>query len=1157
MHFEDFVIQITSQQNVGFVVKVLKSPAGEGAGGLHLPYADEQLAELVSALEQTVRGGTATRDAGSHGRAPMRDLTPSGHFRATPAPSFQQLGDALYRAIFSDQIRTLYDQSLGSLGATPGTGLRIKLKLDPADHRLANLHSLPWEMLHRTETQDFLGLNRASPIVRYLDVPRPAPVIPLPEVMRILVIISSPSGLAPLDLERERRNLVAILGQERSIEPVFLERASVGALRQALLEQEFHGLHFMGHGGFDERVGEGVLYFEAPDGGPDSVTGQALATKLKDFHSLGLIFLNACNTARAAGERGVNPFSGVANALVLGGLPAVLAMQFPISDRAAIAFSEAFYRRLANGDSVDEAVTEGRQAVHSANPASMEWGTPVLFVRVPDGTVFQKSSSTVDRPPWKMWAGSIAGLVLTLSLVLSYGWLPFGGPASSYLADGRFQLVAGQAFVTTVDGLTGKLVTVDILPDGNMRLNFEFENTTEEDIDLDFHLARTYLADDEGHRYGVQVGTADIVPGETLSDLATGPSSETVRAGGKVSYSLDFPPPREGARELSVALASDRADVEFEFFNVSLEEVPEDLRTPRGQFVPEEGSETAELVTGATFESDIEGLDGNLARVELLQNQRMRWNLEFFNRSEQDQQISLRYDRIYLTDEHGTYYRVLGSSSAAYAKGNNAYRHLVQRAVKVEQWLEFEAPVDGARHFRLVLAGDEGQGAGFRDLETEVAQYPTEYSIPKPTSLVPSNNLLQQSIGFGNNQSGLETELTAIELRPQGALRWWFSFYNRTQRDLQLGLNYPRTYLADRTGQRYSVRRTDTLAGPKRSATFELRRGVKATHWMDFDMPPSSGTSLTVHLFSPRRSDAVFESFSVGPLKLPSEVVDSPAAKPAAVGAMSIATPFKTSIKGLDGMLTRAELPRPGRLRLYFELFNRSLSDHVIGFDYDATLFSDVEGVEYRVLASDTGASSGRYKKDLQVALKTEHWMELATPGGGERELKIALASYQPGDLVYAPLSVTLSLPASAAPATQATQPAASFVLLDGEQEMVCTLAGIKAKLETIDRRANGRLRWHFELVNTSTSSLEIGFNDSETYLSDNLGNTYKVLASDTNPRADAAKKVHRAVLPPGKRVHHWFEFSGPINQADTFIAVVASHDSSQLRFQPVTTTLK
>jgi hypothetical protein len=64
-------------------------------------------------------------------------------------------------------------------------------------------------------------------------------------------------------------------------------------------------------------------------------------------------------------------------------------MQLPISDQAAIAFSEAFYRRLGAGDPVDAAATEGRLAISRRDRRSAEWAVPALFMRVPNGCLFQ------------------------------------------------------------------------------------------------------------------------------------------------------------------------------------------------------------------------------------------------------------------------------------------------------------------------------------------------------------------------------------------------------------------------------------------------------------------------------------------------------------------------------------------------------------------------------------------------------------------------------------------------------------------------------------------------------------------------------------------------------------------------------------------------
>ena len=388
MSYEDFVIQIGPDTGGGYAVSVVKSPAGEGAGSMKIPFDGVEIGQVLANLGGVVRGSQGADDGTADGSRHLR-LASSGVLHHTP----REVGAALFRALFSEQVRSLFDQSLGKTRGDTDGGLRIQIKLNPEHPDLARLYSLPWELLYRPDTQDFLSLSRSSPIVRYLDVSRPTTPYPLPSPLRILVAMASPTGLAPLDFQRERLNIETAWGRQRSVEVIFLPHASPGAIREELLERPCHVLHFMGHGGFDRRSGEGVLYLEGEKGAPLPVSGHVLAAKLKDFRSLRLVFLNACETARAAGEAGVNPFAGVATALILGGIPGVLAMQFPISDQAAITFSRTFYRRLAAGDPVDTAATEGRQAVHSENAASIEWATPVLFLRTADGNLFSKPSA--------------------------------------------------------------------------------------------------------------------------------------------------------------------------------------------------------------------------------------------------------------------------------------------------------------------------------------------------------------------------------------------------------------------------------------------------------------------------------------------------------------------------------------------------------------------------------------------------------------------------------------------------------------------------------------------------------------------------------------------------------------------------------------------
>ena len=127
---------------------------------------------------------------------------------------------------------------------------------------------------------------------------------------------------------------------------------------------------------------DGVLLLEDNAGRGRAVSGQDLGTLLHDHRPLRLAIINACEGARASRA---DPFAGIAQSLVQQGIPAVIAMQFEISDEAAIAFSHEFYGAVADGYPVDAALGEARKAVY-ARMTNVEWGTPVLFMRSPNGS---------------------------------------------------------------------------------------------------------------------------------------------------------------------------------------------------------------------------------------------------------------------------------------------------------------------------------------------------------------------------------------------------------------------------------------------------------------------------------------------------------------------------------------------------------------------------------------------------------------------------------------------------------------------------------------------------------------------------------------------------------------------------------------------------
>ena len=112
-------------------------------------------------------------------------------------------------------------------------------------------------------------------------------------------------------------------------------------------------LHFIGHGDFDPGRDEGVLALVREDGRADLVAAHRLVDLLRQARPMPrLVVLNSCSGA-AAGVSDL--FSGTAAALVRGGVSAVAAMQYEISDPAAVAFARGFYAAIARGRGVDDA----------------------------------------------------------------------------------------------------------------------------------------------------------------------------------------------------------------------------------------------------------------------------------------------------------------------------------------------------------------------------------------------------------------------------------------------------------------------------------------------------------------------------------------------------------------------------------------------------------------------------------------------------------------------------------------------------------------------------------------------------------------------------------------------------------------------------------
>ncbi len=303
----------------------------------------------------------------------------------------ESIGQDLYRALLPGKVRQTFRSSLASVRAKDNVGLRIRLSFCGTSLHLPEIVGLPWELLCSPDTLEFPGSAPETPLVRYLDLERPIESVTIEPPIRVLGVLASPEGLRPIDRETHEETLREACGRNGRMVLKFLRPPTLAALRDHLKRfqakgQPIHVIHFLGHGAFDDD-GEGALNFEFPDHRRHRVSGRELAQMLGGFRELRLVVLSTCVGARMTRRRGQHPFAGSASALVAGGLPAVVGMQFPMSEAAAAEFTGAFYSQLAAGRPLEEAVTEGRLRILGTAQRTFEWASPVLFLRARDGVL--------------------------------------------------------------------------------------------------------------------------------------------------------------------------------------------------------------------------------------------------------------------------------------------------------------------------------------------------------------------------------------------------------------------------------------------------------------------------------------------------------------------------------------------------------------------------------------------------------------------------------------------------------------------------------------------------------------------------------------------------------------------------------------------------
>ncbi len=297
-------------------------------------------------------------------------------------PIAKQIGKRLYQCLFQGANGALWRESY-QIAREREHVLRLRLHIDAID-----LAMLPWESLCDERGDDFLVFDPHVSLVRYLRLHAVPPHLKDNTAIRVLVVIAMPKDRTPLDWRRELRSLREALQEmitSEQVELVVSERTTHDKLHLALLQNAPDVVHFIGHGAYDRIQGKGILALENENGGLEPLAAGDAARLLRRY-GVSLVVLNACETAKGA-------WAGLAPSLIRAEVPAVVAMQWSVEDRAAIRFTRAFYTALALGQPIDQCVSEGRVGASASSSDPNDWAAPVLFSRSATGRLWKSEPS--------------------------------------------------------------------------------------------------------------------------------------------------------------------------------------------------------------------------------------------------------------------------------------------------------------------------------------------------------------------------------------------------------------------------------------------------------------------------------------------------------------------------------------------------------------------------------------------------------------------------------------------------------------------------------------------------------------------------------------------------------------------------------------------
>jgi len=315
--------------------------------------------------------GDRTVDVPVGAIADLLDLAETHYYLCPPEdptkriPLLRECGRRLYT--FLDTPERLLS---GHRERTQGSWNTMVLSITAAER----LDHLPWELLH--DGRQFL-VAASRPVIPVRRVPgegQPRP--PAERALRLMFMACAPVGdeLSELDYDGEHDAIMDV-ARRYPAEPHFDDSGDLRELYDRLGEYDFDHfdvIHLSGHAGHSPRGA--VFATEGPGGERVDADATMLHEALR-VSGPSLLFLSGCRTAEAS-----DVFATVSLAEKLAGnsAPIVLGWGRPVPDAAATEAAAAFYKVLAQGRTVAEALSATYRMMIDKNDSY--WHTLRTFV---------------------------------------------------------------------------------------------------------------------------------------------------------------------------------------------------------------------------------------------------------------------------------------------------------------------------------------------------------------------------------------------------------------------------------------------------------------------------------------------------------------------------------------------------------------------------------------------------------------------------------------------------------------------------------------------------------------------------------------------------------------------------------------------------------